>query len=73
MSKTVRIAMATILAGIVGTVTNAGAAAALLGADKLGFAIVPGRYLVGIAIAVFVPVFLGLVGGCRPGFYRQRR
>jgi hypothetical protein len=52
----VRTAIAVVLAGVAGTVANAVALAVATGAERLSLALVPGRYLVAIALCAALPV-----------------
>lgn len=47
--------LAVVIAGIVGTLLNAFAASIVISPDKIGFALVPGRYAVAIAVAALLP------------------
>jgi len=63
MSETVRVIVATVLAGVVGNVVNAVAASILVNPKLIDFAFMPGRYLVAILVAALIPLFMALVGG----------
>ena len=47
--------VAVIIGGAIGTVTNAIAASLIISPDKLGLALVPGRYAVAIAVTASIP------------------
>lgn len=55
MSGTLRIALAVVAAGVVGTIANAVARALIVGADQLSLLLVPGRYGVAIAVCAALP------------------
>ena len=63
MSAPVRIFVAVVLAGIVGNVVNAVAAAILLNPELIGFSMVIGRYIVAILVAALIPILMATVGG----------
>jgi hypothetical protein len=63
MNETLRMIFATVMAGIVGTVTNAVAAALLIHPVLMDFAMMPARYLVAIFVAGQIPLFKIWVGG----------
>ncbi|MCG8547316.1 MAG: hypothetical protein MJE12_24220 [Alphaproteobacteria bacterium] len=48
--------VAAVAAGIAGTVVNAFAVAAVVSTDKLSLALVPGRYAIGIALCLVLPL-----------------
>ena len=51
-----RLILAAVLAGAFGTLVNALVVAAIVSADKLSFALVPGRYGVAIALCLSLPL-----------------
>lgn len=55
-STATRVLIAIIVAGIVGTIANTAALVALLGSDRMSLALVPGRYLVAIALCAALPL-----------------
>lgn len=63
MNQTIREIVATVMAGVVGNVVNAVAAAIMVNPDLIHFALVPGRYLVAILVAALIPLSMVLVGG----------
>ena len=63
MSETIREIIAVVMAGVVGNVVNAVAAALLIRPDLIDFALVPGRYIVAILVAALIPLFIALIGG----------
>lgn len=63
MSDPIRMIVAVVLAGVVGNVVNAVAAAILVNPDLVGFALMPGRYLVAILVAALIPILMTFVGG----------
>ena len=60
-----RIGVAVLLAGVVGTLVNALAAALVVSPDKIAFALVPGRYLVAIGLCAALPLLAQVAGGWR--------
>ena len=62
-----RLIVAAVMAGIAGTVVNAFAVAAIVSADKLSLALVPGRYAVGIALCLVLPLLHSVLSS--PMFY----
>lgn len=57
MDKTaVRALTGVVAAGIVGTIANTAALVAVLGAERLSLALVPGRYVVAILLCVALPL-----------------
>ena len=53
-----RMLLATIAAGIVGTLANALAAALIVDPERIGLALVPGRYAVAVLVALAIPLCL---------------
>lgn len=49
-------ALAVVVAGVVGTLVNAAALAAVLDPARLGLALVPGRHLVAVAVCAALPL-----------------
>ena len=66
MSVQLRILLAVMVAGIVGAIINACAAALILGPGKLHFLMMPNRYYIAMAVAMFLPLIglfsLGHIG-----------
>lgn len=60
-------ALAVVVAGVVGTLVNAAALAVVLDPARLGLALVPGRYLVAIAVCAALPLLHGRLQ--RPWFW----
>ena len=50
--------LATLAAGIAGTLANAAAAAAIVNPELLSLALVPGRYVVAVLVALAIPLCL---------------
>ena len=55
MSETLRIVLAVVAAGVVGTIANALARALIVGADQFHLLLMPGRYGVAIAVCAALP------------------
>ena len=53
-----RTLLATLAAGIAGTLANAAAAAAIVNPELLSLALVPGRYVVAVLVALAIPLCL---------------
>jgi len=56
MNTQIRIVLAVILAGIIGTLVNAFAASVIVSPDKLNFMYVANRYFIAIAVVALLPV-----------------
>ncbi len=56
MNTQLRILLAVVLAGIIGTVVNAFAASVIVGPAKLDFLYVSNRYLIAIGVALLLPL-----------------
>ena len=56
-----RMLLATLAAGIAGTLANAVAAAAIVNPELLSLALVPGRYVVAVLVALAIPLCLAVL------------
>ncbi len=62
-----RVLIAVVAAGVVGTLVNTAALALVVSPDRLALALVPGRYVVAIALCLALPFLARKVGGL--GFF----